>query len=608
MAAKPHVPRARSIQRNPSLQRTGGILGGVIILLVVIAAVGGGVYYYYQNGNSEDQNRNLITHTAFRGSFDHIVLEQGEIESSRNTELICNVKSRTGGSGIAILWVADEGTPVKKGDKLVELDSSQLEQELKQQRIVVGNADANVATGEAAVKQAMIARQEYLEGVFMTDEKAIESEIAIAQQELRKAQLALDSSERLVAKGLVKSLQLEADQYAVANARNQLEANQGRLKVLQNLTRQKMLVQFDSDIAAARAGLEAYRGTQEEETEKLEEIREQITACVMYAPTDGVVVHANKYSSRGGNAEVVIEPGAIIRERQAIIRLPDPSEMQVSAKINESRVTLLEEGMPARIRVDAIPGLQLQGRVTKVNRYAEPGSWMSSSIKEYGTTIKIIDPPPSIRTGMTAEVQIFVQQLDDALQIPIQGVYEYRGNTLALMRGSNGELETRNVTVVATNDKMATISDGITEGEDVVLNLRDHLDLVNLPEVAAIDNSDMAALRQAPGAKTADADGPSNAGPPSGGPPSSAADIVNRTFESNDTDGDGILSKEEIAAMDGNRRDRIAEADTDGDGAITRAEMTVAAGKMMAAMRARQSGGGGPGGGPPGGGRGRGGS
>ncbi len=597
MAAKSIAPRV--IKSN----RSGNVLTKLLVLLVIGGIVGGGGYYAYQSQTGEDLTKNLITQTAKRGAFDHIVLEQGEIESSRNTELLCQVKSRSGGSGgISILWVADEGTPVKKGDKVVELDSSQLEQERKQQRIVLGNAEASVASGEAAVEQATIARQEYLEGVFMTDEKAIESEIAIAEQDLRKAQLALKSTERLVAKGLVKSLQLEADQFAVANAQNQLEAAEGRLKVLQNLTRQKMLVQFDSDIAAARANLEAVRGTLEEEKEKMAELDQQIEACIMYAPTDGVVVHANRYSSRGGNAEVVIEAGAMVRERQAIVRLPDPSLMQVKAKINESRVTLVKEGMPARIRVDAIPDLQLNGRVIKVNRYAEPGSFFSSSIKEYATIIEIIDPPEIIRTGMTAEVQIFVEQLPDALQIPIQGVYEYKGITLALVRDASGKLETRTIDVGATNDKMATISEGVTIDEEVVLNLRDHLNLVDLPSVAAIDNSDLAAIRRAP--PQTNVDGPSDGNPRDGSKNVDPAveSMVGRVLENNDKDSDGILSADELAAINEDFRARITAADTDGDGSVTRDELLKAAPKIMASFGGGRPGGGRPGGGRPGGG------
>lgn len=483
-----------STRRAPASRRGNTLL----VLLLFVGVIGVGGWFGYQS-YLEDQKKlapdDLILSEVTEGAFDHTVIEQGEIESSSNTEIICEIESR-GNSGTPILWVIDEGTKVKQGDKLIELDSSNLEVELKEDRIEVITAEAGYATAKALVEQAEIAREEYLEGVFKTEERAILSEIAIAEQELRKAQLALGSSERLVAKGLVKSLQLEADKFALANARNQLEAAEGRLKVLQTLTRRKMLVQFDSDIDAQKANLSAAEAKLFEQQQEVAEIDQQIKKCVIYAPTDGVVVHANKYSSRGGNAEFVVEAGATVRERQSLIRLPDPSKMQVRCKVNESRITLLRRGMPAKIRIDALPGMVLTGRVAKVNRYAEPSSWFSSSIKEYAVNVEIIDPPDVIRTGMTASVEVFVEQLPTATQVPIQAIYEHDNKTYSLVQTGAQSFETREVEILATNETMASIAEGLQPGETTVLNLRQHLTLMNLPEVMLSDNSDMLALSE----------------------------------------------------------------------------------------------------------------
>jgi hypothetical protein len=170
--------------------------------------------------------------------------------------------------------------------------------------------------------------------------------------------------------------------------------------------------------------------------------------------------------------------------------------MQVKCKVNESQVTLIDVGMPARIQIDALPGLKLRGRVTKVNRYAEPGSWMSSAVKEYATLVKIIDPPDSIRTGMTAATQIFVERLPNALQIPIQAVYEHGGEMYSLVQTGPESFETRQVTIGSTNEAMAHIEAGLEEGEKVVLNCRQHLQLMDLPEVELDDNSDLDELER----------------------------------------------------------------------------------------------------------------
>lgn len=599
--------RRTTLQRSANApRRTGGALGAVIACLVIAGILGVIGYVFFNDRGDRIDTSQLITQAVSRGSFDHIVLEQGEIESSSNIEVLCEVKAR-GSSGVSILWVIEEGTRVKEGDKLVELDASQLEQTLSEDKIQVIAAEANVTTAKAQVEQAKIAREEYLEGVYKTDERAILSEIAVFEQDLRKAQLALESSQRLVAKGLVKSLQLDADRFAVANARNQLEAAQGRLKVLQNLTRKKMLVQFDSDIEAAQAQLSAYESELLTQQAELTETQEQIENCIITAPASGVVVHANRYSSRGGNAEFVVEAGATVRERQELIYLPDPTKMQVQCKINESRITLIDEGMPVKIAVDAIPGLVLKGVVSKVNRYAEPSSFFSSSIKEYAVSVNIKDPPEVIRTGMTAEVQIFVEQLSDALQMPIQGLYEHGNQMYALVQEGPESFRTAEVTLGATNDTMATIQAGVEEGEKVVLNLRQHLSLMDLPEVAVEDNSDMRDIGgSTPSEKAAPGEGDRESGRPGppggpggegsrggggfGGPPGGGpggpgggpgggggrpdpATIVTRIMERNDTNGDGTISADELNAADSSFRDRMSGADSDGDGQLTRDEL-----------------------------------
>ncbi len=135
--------------------RRGGLLGGLIVCLILVGVVGAIGYKVFYGSGSRVKQGDLITQLVSRGPFDHIVLEQGEIESSSNQEVICEVKSR-GGGGVAILWVIDEGARVEKGDKLVELDSSELELNLKEQNIKVITAESRATSAAAAVKQAEI--------------------------------------------------------------------------------------------------------------------------------------------------------------------------------------------------------------------------------------------------------------------------------------------------------------------------------------------------------------------------------------------------------------------------------------------------------------------
>lgn len=572
-----------SSSRSKAKRRRGS--ARPILIAMIAAALAGGSGYYWWKMRSESAGSvegKPILELISKGPFDHVVLEQGEIESSSNNEVKCEVKGR-GGSGTPILTVIPEGTFVKKGDVLCELDSSALDQEAKNQRIIVSAAESTVISSEAAVSKAEIARQEYLEGTYLTERKTILSEISIAQQNLRKAELSLQSAERLAAKGTLKPLQIEAEQYAVQNAQSTLESAEARLRVLDELTKAKMLVQLDSDIATAKAKLDSDRNTLTEEKEKLEEILGQIAVCTVKAPADGQVVYANKSGSRGGT-DFVVEPGAVVREQQTIFLLPDPTKMQVKAKVNESRITLIREGMPVKIRVGAVEN-ELLGRVVKVNKYAEPGNWWGSNVKEYAVFVQIIEPPETIRTGMTAEVRIFVEQLPDAIQIPILAVYETKGHHFVLVKDGEG-WATKEVKIGGANEKFITVDSGVEPGEEVVLNPRRHLNKMEIPEIEEVDDREkLAKLAAEPLPAAAKSDDQRGGG---------GMDL-SAMMQRIDSDSDGKISKTEASSM-GPLASGFASADANQDGFLDLAELT----KAMQKLRAAREKSGGPEGGPGG--------
>jgi len=571
-------------------QTKRGAVKIIVFFAIAVAICGFAVYAWWQtkgSGMYSPSKDDPILHEVVSGPFDHIVLEQGEIESSSNNEVKCEVKGR-GGSGTPILSLVAEGVIVKKGDKLCQLDSSSLDQDVKNQRIVVSTVDSNVISSEAAVSKAAIAKQEYLEGTYLTERKAILSEIALAEQGVRKAELSLQSAERLAAKGTLKALQIESEQFAVQNAQSTLESAQGRLRVLDKLTKEKMLVQLNSDIETARAKLESDKSNLLEEKEKLQEIQSQIKACAVLAPADGQVVYANRQGSRGGS-DFTVTAGALVREQQTIFLLPDPSRMQVKAKINESRITLIRDGMPVKINVGAAAD-ELLGRVTKVNKYAEQGNMWGPTVKEYVVLVQILDPPQEIRTGMTAEVRIFVEQIADAIQLPVHAVYEVKKHHFALVKKGDS-WDTREIKIGATNDKYVTVVDGISEEEMVVLDPRNHLDKMKIPEIEEVDDRDKLAkiAAESPKMDTAAGSGKDGGDGPSGGPPSGAPsaggmnpDAIAATLLGRmDTNSDGKLSVAEVADND-RMKSSFADYDTNKDGSIDLAEMVVQLQKRFA--------------------------
>jgi hypothetical protein len=288
--------------------------------------------------------------------------------------------------------------------------------------------------------------------------------------------------------------------------------------------------------------------------------------------------------------------------------------MQVKAKINESRISLIREGMPVKIRVNAAEN-ELLGRVIKVNKYAEPGNWWGSNVKEYATFIQIVEPPETIRTGMTAEVRIFVEQIDSAVQIPVHAVYETKRHHFVLLN-EGGKWSTREIKIGATNDKFVTVKDGISANDNVVLDPRNHLDKMDIPEIKEEDDrSKLVAMSNEPLPKPAGGvAAPGAGGPGANGAPGAAGagarpggqagggmnadSLAGMIMQRMDTNSDGSLSQEEASAEE-RMKTAFAEYDANKDGKVDRGELAAAMKKRMAAMG---GGAGGPGGGGAGGG------
>lgn len=102
--------------------------------------------------------------------------------------------------------------------------------------------------------------------------------------------------------------------------------------------------------------------------------------------------------------------------------------------------------------------------------------------KEYMTTITILDPPEGIKPGLTAEARIMVNEIRDALILPVQSIFEYGGKTYCITF-EDGKWEKHEIKTGATNDKEVVVLDGLKEGDRVVLGAWAHRDKVDLPKL-----------------------------------------------------------------------------------------------------------------------------
>ena len=467
------VPRAR---RGVIHRRGLLILVGCVVLI-------GSVGFAFRSKTVKSAGESApIMHKVERSDFFHDITERGELESAENLEIRCEVKSQ-GSGGISILEIVPEGTVVQAGDILVKLDSSSLENERTRQQIYVANSEADVIKARTAFETAQVALREYIEGTFRQNLELTQSEIYQMEENLRRAKEYVAYSEVLANKGYITESQLKADSFAAQKAEKDLDAAKMKRDVLTNFTRERIKKQLEADIEATEARMKAQLHSNELELGKLADIESQLERCTIRAPSAGQVVYANVGSLYG--QAVIIEPGTMVRERQEIIHLPDHTKMQVRAKINEGKVSLVVPGMSAVVRLDAFSEMELEGVVERVNEYPVPTNRYTSSIKEYETLIRLINPPKGARPGLTAEVKIHVGHEVGAIQVPLQAVFEHGDKQYAVVPAEDSDSGVRalEVKLGPSNDKTVVVRGGLEEKQEIMLNAGYYRTKVDLPEI-----------------------------------------------------------------------------------------------------------------------------
>ena len=165
----------------------------------------------------------------------------------------------------------------------------------------------------------------------------------------------------------------------------------------------------------------------------------------------------------------MIEVGAEVRERQKIISIPDTSEMKVEIKIHETWVDKVQPGQKAEITVSAFPDDTFTGEVLKKAPLADQEDWFNPDLKVYATDVSIDGTHDFIKTGMSAKVEVIIDQMKDVLSVPIQTVITSEGIKVCYVMTNSGT-QKREVETGAFNNSFVEIKNGLVEGEKVLLN------------------------------------------------------------------------------------------------------------------------------------------
>lgn len=472
----------------------GGAAGAVVVIV--------GTFALTRAVGSETSRGAQPTFHVRQGPLTISVVETGTIKSQEQISLKSEVEGQT-----TLIYLIPEGTPVKAGELLVELDASRLQDDLTQQQISVDNAEASSIRARenlAVVKnqaESDIAKAEldylfaqedvkqYVDGLYPKELMEAESNISLAEEELKRAAEKRNWSERLYAEKYISLTELESDRLSENRAKLNHKLAVASLQLLQNYTSKRKLAELNSnveqmemalarvrlkagaDVVQAEASLKAAETELRQQRLKFEKFQNQIAKTKILAPRDGLVVYATSVQTGGRRfSQEPLQEGQAVRERQELIYLPSVESMMAEVQIHESSLEKVRVGLPVRVTADALPGKMFTGKVVSIAPLPDAASaWMNPDLKVFPTRIFLDGVNSELRTGMSCRAEIIVEQHADALYVPVQAVIRVRNEPTVYVRGTSNRFEPRPVRIGLDNNSMVHVLAGLQPGQEVML-------------------------------------------------------------------------------------------------------------------------------------------
>jgi HlyD family secretion protein len=472
----------------------------IVIVLVAIALGGAGLAWKRMHARKPAADRYAVTNVR-RADLQPILSAGGRIQSGKQTVIECRLENLSAGvqgqrlsagGASVVIQLIPEGTLVKKGDVLAVLDSSEYAELARLQKINVERAQADRLQAELDHEIAKLAVLEYRDGTMKEMTEDFQRRISLAKSDLQRARERLDWTHAMKAKGYVSQSTVKTDEFTFAQLELALKEEEGAFDVFRKYTAPKTTRELEGEVLGTQATLDYQVLRADRHVQRLKTLEAQVEACTIRAPHDGYVVYAND-----PRREIVIEEGMPVRQGQKLFYLPDLNDMEVVTLLNESVVTEVRSGMPARIRVEGMPDRIMSGRVTKVAQFPV-SDWRVDS-RYFEGIVKLDAPVPGLKPGMTAQVELEMPEREDVLAVPSEAItVSNDGDDLCFVVQGDG-LERRPVKVGRVTEAMTEVTEGLREGEQVVLNPHpQEEDEVEAPEPAPAASSVASAQTEAP--------------------------------------------------------------------------------------------------------------
>lgn len=400
-------------------RRTWIILGvvAVILLFAAFSSAGGEETPLYQ------------TVPAERGNLQAFVGATGTVRARQSATLIWQT------NGIIDSVNAQIGDVVKQEDVLASLVKSSLNQS-----IILAQAD-------------LIAAQKELENLLTSNTALLEAEQAVddAEEAYQKAyNWRVELNGKIDIKEYVQdqfgNLKLKeykgyASQETIEQADRDLALAQSRLEDARRAYERLLQGQDSAEVAAARARVEAAQAT--------------LNQAYLIAPFAGTITQSQSIT------------GDQVTAGSSGFRIDDLSRLLVDVQVSEVDINNVEVGQNATLTFDAILNKAYTGKVVQVGQAGET----VQGVVSFTVTVELTDADELVKPGMTAAVNIVVEEVQDVLLIPNRAVRLADDQRVVYILDENNQPLQIKIELGASSDSFSVLAGGdIQEGDLIILN------------------------------------------------------------------------------------------------------------------------------------------
>jgi len=472
----------------------------IIIVSIIALVIVGGVLLPRGGSNNSEIKPEFVK--AKRGDLLITVKESGFLNAMEEITVTNKILLRS----TEIVNVIPDGSYVKKGDFLIELDSSELltqksnlDDKILSQELSVNEAQNNLAITQSEVdskveeaKNAIYFAQLDLEKFTTLDKKRqidqLQSDIEDAKDQANLSEQTYNASKTLVEKGFETTGKLDQDRLNLNSKTKKLDALKAQLEILikydlvENQQRfsntveeaknrhERMIKEGENKIHKAQAIVKSNQEKLALTREELEKLTEQLSYTKLNSEVEGYALYPR--ASRTSSSTRRIEAGQIAGKDQVLMRIPIMSDMKVDVEVAEHFITDLALGQKTIITIDSLKDQTFQGEVSKIALLPKQNnSWLGATVQKYEVEIDVDDStlPDSIKPQVTASAEIILDQLKNVLSVPIQAVHTVKGKQVIYVKKGSNVVE-REVKIGKLETNFVEIIEGVSEGEEVLIS------------------------------------------------------------------------------------------------------------------------------------------